>query len=244
MTAPAAAPVQAALAAIHNGLIVSCQAPPEDPLSGPEVIRRLALSVVAGGAVAVRVEGLDDLHAVRPELDVPVIGLVKAGTAQVYITPTVAHAEAVAGTGVDLVAVDATGRPRPDGRALTDTITAVHAQGVGVLADVANLDEGRAAAAAGADAVATTLAGYTGGGPAPSEPDLTLVATLAEELDVPVIAEGRLRTREDVVAAREAGAWAVVVGTAITRPQLLTRALVGALDGDGRRDVLDEQVDA
>lgn len=228
MTAPATIPLVATLTRLRGGLIVSCQAPPDDPLSGPEMMSRLARSVVAGGAVGIRAEGLDDIAAIREHVEVPIIGLVKDGRDGVYITPTVAHAEAVADLGVELVAVDATDRPRTDGRPLGDTIAAVHQRGAGLVADVADLDQGRAATAAGADVVATTLSGYVGGN-VPREPDLGLVAALVAELTVPVIAEGRYGTAEHVRAALDAGAWAVVVGTAITRPQIITRTLVNAV---------------
>ncbi len=228
MTTPTALSLTHTLHRLRGGLIVSCQAPPDDPLSGPEMMSRLARSVLAGGAVGIRAEGLDDLAAIRQHVEVPIIGLVKEGAAGVYITPTAAHAEAVAALGVELVAVDATDRPRPDGRPLGDTIAAVHRRGVGLVADVADLEQGRAAATAGADVVATTLSGYVGG-PVPHEPDLGLVAALAMELTVPVIAEGRYRTADHVRAALAAGAWAVVVGTAITRPQLITRTLIDAV---------------
>ena len=227
MTAPTAAPLRHTLTRLHGGLIVSCQAPPEDPISGPETMSRVASSVVAGGAVGIRAEGLDDLVAIRARVDVPIIGLIKDGREGVYITPTVAHAEAVAALGVEFVAVDATQRPRPDGRPLGDTVAAVHRHGAGLMADVADLDQARAAVRAGADVVGTTLAGYLGC-PIPREPDLELVAALAAELTVPVIAEGRYSTAEQVRAALAAGAWAVVMGTAITRPQIITRTL---LDG-------------
>ncbi len=230
MTAPTAPPLTRTLTRLRGGVIVSCQAPPDDPLSGPEVMSRLARSVVVGGAAAIRAEGLDDLAAIRAAVQVPLIGLVKQGREGVYITPTVALAEQVAGLGAELVAVDATDRPRPDGRPLRDTVAAVHRHGAGLLADVADLEQGRAAVAAGADVVATTLSGYVGG-PVPDDPDLALVATLANELTVPVIAEGRYGTAEQVRAALAAGAWAVVVGTAITRPQLITRSLVDAVEG-------------
>lgn len=242
MTAPTTAPAAEALATVRGGLIVSCQAPPGDPASGPEVMRALALSVLAGGAVAIRAEGLDDLAAIRGSVAAPIIGLWKYGTADVYITPTAEHAVAVARTGVELVAVDGTARPRPDGQPLAATITAVHDAGAGVVADVATVEEGLAAADLGADAVATTLAGYAHvelagddraagpqGGPSGMGPDLAVVRALASRLTVPVIAEGRYTTAEQVSRAFDAGAWAVVVGTAITRPQLLTRGFVAAL---------------
>lgn len=233
MTAPTALPLSTTLTRLRGGLIVSCQAPPDDPLSGPDMMARLARSVVAGGAVAIRAEGLDDLAAVRAAVQVPLIGLVKRGRQGVYITPTLEDAVQVAALGAELVAVDATGRPRPDGQALDEVIAAVHRQGAGVVADVADVAQGRAAAAAGADVVATTLSGYLEG-PVPATPDLELVAALAGQVEVPVIAEGRYAQADQVRAALDAGAWAVVVGTAITRPQVITRTLIDAVGGATR----------
>ena len=233
MTAPTALPLATTLTRLRSGLIVSCQAPPDDPISGPDMMARLARSVVAGGAVAIRAEGLDDVAAVRAAVQVPVIGLVKRGRQDVYITPTLEDAVQVAALGAELVAVDATGRPRPDGHPLGEVIAAVHRQGAGVVADVADLAQGRAAAAAGADVVATTLSGYLEG-PVPAAPDLELVAALAGQVEVPVIAEGRYAQADQVRAALDAGAWAVVVGTAITRPQVITRTLIDAVGGATR----------
>lgn len=235
MTAPAAAPAAQALATIRGGLIVSCQAPADDPASGPAIMRAIALSVIAGGAVAIRAEGLDDLRAIRDATTVPLIGLWKDGAADVYITPTVEHAMAVAGVGVELVAVDATGRERPDARPLQDTIDAVHGAGTGVMADIASIEDARVAADLGADAIATTLSGYTrSGGTADADgPDLPLLEALAGHGTTPVIAEGRYTTPGQVRRAFDAGAWAVVVGTAITRPQVLTRGFVAAVPPRG-----------
>jgi N-acylglucosamine-6-phosphate 2-epimerase len=225
MTAPLVATVHDALTALRGGVVVSCQAPPDDPLSGPDAMRRVARAVVQGGAAGIRAEGIDDLTAIRADVEVPLIGLWKDGDAPVYITPTAEHAVAVARTGAQLVAVDATDRPRPDGRELEATIAAVHDAGAGVLADVATVEEGLRAEALGVDAVATTLSGYTTG-VEPTGPDLALVEALAGVLQLPLLAEGRYRSAEQVAAAFDRGAWSVVVGTAITRPQLLTRDLV------------------
>lgn len=231
---PAPTTAAAALGALHGGLVVSCQAPPDDPASGPAAMALFASAAVAGGAVGIRAEGLDDLAAVRAAVDVPLIGLWKVPGGEVYITPTVEHALAVVRTGAQLVAVDATGRPRPDGASLAEVVAAIHEAGAGVLADVATLDQGLAAADAGADAVATTLAGYVDpvGGEAPAGPDLDTLAVLAARCPVPVLAEGRYATPGQVRTAHRAGAWAVVVGTAITRPSLLTRAFVAAMDDE------------
>lgn len=217
---------------IRGGLVVSCQAPPEDPLSGPEVMALMARSAELAGAVAVRAEGPEDVLAARGVVDLPVIGLWKDGSDGVYITPTLEHAAAVTKAGADVVAVDGTDRQRPDGRSLEELVGAIHdTLNRPVLADVSTLQEGISAARAGADMIATTLSGYTpytGGGH--TGPDLGLVSTLSTKLDVPVIAEGRIWTPEQAGEALRRGAWAVTVGTAITRPRLIAERFVKALE--------------
>ncbi|MGC5021220.1 N-acetylmannosamine-6-phosphate 2-epimerase [Micromonospora sp. DT47] len=224
---------------LRGGLVVSCQPlpdEPDDPMRNPYLQARVAAAAAMGGAVAIRANGLADITAIRAAVAVPVIGLAKHGTAGVFITPTPAHAVQVATAGAHIVAVDATDRPRPDGGMFADTVRAVHAHTTAlVLADVSTLREGLAAADAGADAVATTLSGYTSGRPATDRPDLELVARLAELLPVPVIAEGRYRTAEQIGHAFDAGAHAVVMGNAITSPLWITRRLIPATPrGAGR----------
>lgn len=146
-----------------------------------------------------------------------------------YITPTVRHALAVAEAGADVVAADATARPRPDGSTFAELVVAVHAAGALVMADVATLAEGITAAAEGADIVSTTLSGYVPGSPQQDGPDLDLVAELAAVLDVPVVAEGRIRTPQEAAEALARGAHSVVVGTAITAPTALTSKFVAEL---------------
>lgn len=217
---------------LRGGLVVSCQAPEDDPLSGPLVMARMAATVAAAGAAAIRAEGLEDLRAVRDRVALPLIGLWKDGDAEVYITPTLDHALAVAKTGVEVVAVDGTRRPRPDGLDLATVVRTVQREtGVLVMADVATLEDGLAAEVAGVDLVGTTLSGYTVDSPPPSGPDLPLVAALAGRLRIPVLAEGRIRTPAEARAARDAGAWAVVVGTAITRPQAIASWFAEGLRG-------------
>jgi N-acylglucosamine-6-phosphate 2-epimerase len=230
-----------ALDRMRGGLVVSVQAAPGSPLAATEHLAALARAVEAGGAAGIRTEGVEAIRAIRAAVNVPLIGLVKRRTAgtEVYITPEMADALAVAEAGADLVAVDATDRARADGLSGADFVAAAVAELPGkIVADVDDADAGRAAAEAGAAAVATTLAGYTGagaGGPdaaggepdgaAAAGPDLPLVVELAQELEVPVFAEGRYSTQEEVWAALGAGAFAVVVGTAITDPEALTRRL-------------------
>lgn len=214
---------------LRGGLIVSCQAYPGEPMRDADTMTRVARSVVRGGAVAVRAQGLPDLHAMRPALTVPLIGLWKDGADGVFITPSVEHAVAVARTGAEVVAIDGTRRPRPDGSSFADACAAVHTHGALVMADCATLADGVAAAAAGADLVGTTLSGYTEDTTRTAGPDLALVRALAAELDVPVIAEGRIHTPADAEAALAAGAHAIVVGTAITHPSTITSWFAAAL---------------
>ncbi|MGV8909849.1 MAG: N-acetylmannosamine-6-phosphate 2-epimerase [Propionicimonas sp.] len=219
------------LSRLRGGLVVSCQALPGEPLFGPVFMTAMAATAARAGAVAVRVNGLADIEAVRSaKLGVPIIGLWKDGEQGVYITPTLEHALAVAAAGADIVALDATARPRPDGLSLAETIAAVHSRtGALVMADVATCEEGRAAAEAGADLVGTTLSGYTENTIDRRGADLDLVQHLAAALDIPVFAEGRIGTPDQAAEALRRGAWAVVVGGAITRPGAITSGFVARL---------------
>ncbi|MEH1015320.1 putative N-acetylmannosamine-6-phosphate 2-epimerase [Micromonospora sp. CPCC 206060] len=223
---------------LAGGLVVSCQPLPDDPgdpMRDAYVQARVAAAAVRGGAVAVRANGPADVAAIRGLVDVPVIGLYKHGTTGVMITPTAGHAVEVALAGAQIVAVDATDRPRPDGCSFADTVRAVHDRtGALVLADISTEAEAVRAVAAGADAVATTLSGYTPDSPPTDGPDLALVARLVDVLAVPVIAEGRYRSTEHIGLAFAAGAHAVVVGNAVTSPLWITRRLVPATPRDGQ----------
>ncbi len=215
---------------LRGGLIVSCQALEDEPLHGAAIMARMALAAQMGGAAGIRANGPDDVRAIRTVVPLPLIGLYKAGAGDVYITPTVGHARAVAEAGAEIVALDATQRPRPAGERLADIVDAIHHEfGALVMADVSTVEEGLAAEAAGADMLSTTLSGYTPYSPQQSEPDIALVRLLSAQVGLPVIAEGRIRTPEWACKAMAAGAWAVVVGGAITRPQGITSGFVEAL---------------
>jgi N-acylglucosamine-6-phosphate 2-epimerase len=212
-----------------RSLIVSCQAGAESALYGPASMAAMAVEAARGGARGIRANGPADVAAIRAAVDLPVIGIHKLGDrGGVFITPSADAAGEVVTAGAAVVALDGTRRPRPDGGTLADQIAAIHDRyGVPVMADVDDFAAGVAARAAGADIVATTLSGYTGG-PVPPGPDLDLVARLVAAVDCPVIAEGRLVTPEDARAALDAGAYAVVVGTAITNPAAITRRFAEA----------------
>lgn len=225
------------IAGLRGRLVVSCQAPPGSPLRRPDVLAALAAAAEQGGAGAIRAEGAEAIAAIRAAVDVPIIGLRKREVpgSPVYITPAVEDAVAMRDAGADVVAVDATRRERPGGEG-PDAFLARLREALGpdveILADVDDLAAGAAAAEAGASAVATTLSGYTdGNGAADGGPDLRLVGALVARVDVPVVAEGRYASPADVAAAFAAGAWAVVVGTAITDALALTRRFAAAAPG-------------
>jgi N-acylglucosamine-6-phosphate 2-epimerase len=218
---------------MRGGLVVSVQAAPGTPLASPDTMSAIARAAELGGAAGIRAEGVADIRAIKNAVGVPVIGLIKRDVpgSPVRITGSLEDARAVAAAGADVVAVDATPRARPDGMATQDFLAALAAElEAPLLGDVDSFESAVAARAAGADAVATTLSGYAGDGRAPEEPDLELVERLAGELDCPVLAEGRYSTPGDVAAAFDAGAFAVVVGTAITDPIALTRRLAAAAE--------------
>lgn len=220
--------------ALAGGLIVSCQAYPGEPLRHPDTMARMADAVVAGGAVGIRAQGVDDISTIKSHTTVPLIGLWKEGTDGVFITPTLRHATAVREAGADIVALDGTRRARPDGLTLATTITRLRDSApTVVMADCSSLDDALAARDAGADIIGTTLAGYTDYRPMTDGPDLDLLAQLVSRLpDVPIIAEGRVHTPAQARAALDTGAYAVVVGTAITHPTTITGWFRQALTAD------------
>jgi N-acylglucosamine-6-phosphate 2-epimerase len=224
--------VEAFVAQVQGQLIVSCQALAHEPLHGAEIMARMALAAVQGGAAGIRANSPEDIAAIRKAVTLPIIGLYKEDIPgyPVYITPTLRHALEVAEAGADVIAIDATARPRPEPGTLADFIGRIHMQtGLPVLADIATLAEGVAAVEAGADLVSTTMSGYTEDSPAQRDPDLELVANLSRAINVPLLAEGRYRTPQQASDALAVGALAVVVGGAITRPQEITKYFVEEL---------------
>jgi N-acetylmannosamine-6-phosphate 2-epimerase/N-acetylmannosamine kinase len=196
-------------------------------LDQPEFVARLALAALVGGAAGIRIEGHRNVQAVRAATGRPIIGLVKKElqSSPVFITPETKDVRTLAECGADVIAFDATLRPRPV--SVRELVLSIHATGKLAMADGATFEDAQAAADAGADILGTTLSGYTGG-PVLSEPDIELVFRCAA-LGVPVLAEGRYRTPDQARSAIEAAAHAVVVGSAITRPEHVTSWFVDAM---------------
>ncbi|MCX6368980.1 MAG: N-acetylmannosamine-6-phosphate 2-epimerase [Armatimonadetes bacterium] len=219
---------------LQGGLIVSCQALEGEPLFGSEIMARLARAATLGGAVGIRANTPIDCAAIKAEVpELPLFGLWKVvvpGFDEVYITPRLREAVAIAEAGAEIIAIDATLRPHPEGTT-AELIQAIkRTTGRLVLADIDNEASAVAAVEAGADAISTTLSGYTPDSPKLSGPDLELVARLAaHKLPVPLFAEGRIHSPEDARAALDAGAFAVIVGGAITRPAQITERFARAL---------------
>jgi N-acylglucosamine-6-phosphate 2-epimerase len=217
---------------LRNGLIVSCQAPKGSPLDEPHIMSALALVAERNGAVGIRIRQADQIAATRARVRVPIIGLDKIDYADspVYITPRFADAAPLAASGADIIALDATQRPRPQGEQLAELIRRIHTElSKPVMADVATFDEGLYAADCGAEIVATTLCGYTTESAGATLPALKLVERLAARLSVPVICEGGVSSPAELQRAFAAGAFAVVVGGAITGVDKLVQHFVAAI---------------
>jgi len=220
------------LAGLASSLVVSCQAPADTAFRKAELMALMAVAAEDGGAQAIRAEGVDDIAAIRAAVRLPIIGIAKTEKPTgggVFITPDFAAAQPLAAAGADILALDGTARPRRGGERLTELIARIHGElGLAVMADIDSAASAEYAQECGADLIATTLAGYTGD-VIPDSADFALIHKLKSMIDRPIVAEGRFWSREDVIAAFDAGATTVVVGTAITNPTAATRRIVAAL---------------
>ncbi|MEZ4498033.1 MAG: putative N-acetylmannosamine-6-phosphate 2-epimerase [Thermomicrobiales bacterium] len=221
------------LASLNGELVVSCQAREANPLHGPLFMAAMAAAAVIGGAAGIRADGVEDIEAIAKAVgpDVPIMGIlkVKMPDGSLFITPTAESARQVIGAGANLVAVDGTRRERPGGDSLRQVIEAIHAEGGVALADCGTMDHARYSLECGADAIGTTMAGYTPDSIMTAGPDFTLLEDMVRRGAAPVFAEGRYWTRQDAKRALDLGASFVVVGTAITNPTEITRRFVSAM---------------
>lgn len=219
---------------IKGTVVVSVQAMPNEPLYLEQCMIGMMKSVVNGGAGALRLAGARDVKNAKKLFNLPIIGLTKPNIIPknykelVYITPNIKDVIELVEAGADVIATDATQRKRPNNEKLQDLITYIHINKRLAMADISTLEEGLNAKELGADIISTTLAGYTlesANSPA-SEPDFELLKQLVEQTQLPVVLEGRIWEPEQVNKAFELGAHCVVIGSAITRPQLITKRFV------------------
>lgn len=218
---------------LRHGLIVSCQAPANSPVHDPLVIAAIAQAAMNQGAVGIRIDTPAHIKAVRGQCaTAPIIGLWKQQLpgCEVYITPQFHHAAVVASAGADIIAIDATLRTRPERETVDNLISRIHNElGKLVMADVDTIENAIAAQKAGADLVGTTLYGYTTQTKHLPPPGFDLLTQLVEQLDVPAICEGGIASPQMAQEALKLGAYAVVVGTAITGIDLQVKAYQQAL---------------
>ena len=217
--------------AVKGKLIISCQALPDEPLHSPFIMGRMARAAKEGGAVAIRAQSVADIEEIRSEAQLPVIGLIKQNYADspIYITPTMHEVEALIGTGCEVIALDMTDRVRPQQTDIRDLIARIHEAHRLILADISTYEEGMKAAELGVDAISTTMSGYTPYSPQIEGPDYELMRRLAKDAPVPVFAEGRINTPEELVEAMKTGVYGAIIGSAITRPQLIARRFTNAI---------------
>lgn len=214
---------------IKGKLIVSSQALEDEPLHGPEFMAKMSLAAKYGGAVAIRANGKADIMAIRKETGLPTIGIVKRvySDSDVYITPTFKEVRELIESGTDVITLDATARKRPKGITFSELVSFIRKNSnCLIMGDVSTVEEGKNAVFEGCDLISTTMSGYTSYSRHLNGPDFELIKELSSSIDVPVIAEGRISTPEDAVKALLCGSYSVVVGTAITRPQEITKWFV------------------
>ncbi|KDE68774.1 N-acetylmannosamine-6-phosphate 2-epimerase [Fusobacterium necrophorum DAB] len=214
--------------ALRGKLIVSCQALPEEPLHSSYIMSRMAYAAYVGGASGIRANTVSDIREIKKTVDLPIIGIIKEvyGENPVYITPTMKEILALVAEGVDIIAIDGTKRERPDGNTLENLMKAAKEKYPNQLfmADISSVEEAIEAERLGFDFVGTTLVGYT----EYTKGNLPLVELekVIQAVSLPVIGEGNLDTPEKAKKALDLGAFAVVVGGAITRPQQITKKFV------------------
>lgn len=222
---------------IKGKVIVSCQAVPGEPLYVEEksIMYLMARAAKQAGTPAIRTSSIRDVVAIKEETGLPVIGLIKVqyDGFESYITPTMKEVDALVEAGSDVIALDCTNQKRGDGKTISEFITEVRSKYPDeiLMADISTFEEGVNAWKLGVDLVGTTMSGYTPYSPKLAGPDYELVKKLSSTVDIPVIGEGRVHSPEQAVEMLNAGAFAVVVGGAITRPLEIAQRFIKAVEG-------------
>jgi N-acylglucosamine-6-phosphate 2-epimerase len=223
------------IASFNHGLIVSCQTEDDDPFNSPQLMAKFALSAKLGGAVGIRTEGINNIQAFHAEVDLPLIGIIDGQfeNGWICVTPDFKDIEAILKAGADIVALDVTPRKRPNGMDGIEFFDEVRNRfDIPLIADISTFEEGIRAAEMGADAIATTLSGYTELTQKylTDEPDFRLIEELSRAVKIPVMAQGRIWTPQHAKEALKVGAFCAVAGTAITRPRAITKKFVDAMN--------------
>ena len=217
---------------VRHKLIVSCQALPDEPLHSDFIMARMAVAAKEGGASGIRANSVVDITAIQKAVDLPIIGIIKRDYegADVYITATMKEVDELMTVRPDIIAIDATTSTRPNGESLKEFFQKVKEKYPDQLwmADCSTIDEMLTADQLGFDYIGTTLVGYTkqSQGDKIESNDFEIIRKALSKLSHPLIAEGNIDTPDKVRRVLELGAYSVVVGSAITRPQLITKKFV------------------
>lgn len=218
---------------IKGKLVVSCQALPEEPLHSPFIMGRMAYAAFLGGASGIRANSVEDIKQIKTTVDLPIIGIIKSvyeGSA-VFITPTLKEVDELYREGVDIIAMDATDRVRPDGSTISELFPRIRETYKDQLfmADCSTYEEAAKAVEMGFDCIGTTLSGYTEATKGNSLPDFELVEKLVKNFSIPIVAEGGVSTPEELKKMFDLGVYTAVVGSAITRPMEITQRFIKAM---------------
>ena len=220
---------------LERALIVSCQALPEEPLYSSFIMGKMAHAAKLGGAKGIRANSIEDIKEIKKNVDLPIIGIIKKvyEGSDVFITPTIEEVDALYREKVDIIALDATKRVRPDGKTISQVFPQYREKYSDQLfmADCSTLEEAEEAYRLGFDCLGTTLSGYTAYSKDRELPDLELIKQMVERFDIPVIAEGGIWTPEELKNVFDLGVHCAVVGTAITRPMEITKKFIHAIEG-------------
>ena len=218
---------------IKNKLIVSCQARVGWPMYGADIMAAFAAAAQQGGAAGIRATGADNIRKIKERTDLPIIGINKQfrDDCEVYITPTYESAREILEVGIEIIALDATPRRRPEGECVEEIIGRIRKNypEVLIMGEISTLKEAEEVLPMGVDLVSTTLSGYTRESQEVQTVNLELIRRIHSITDIPIIAEGKISSPGEAAEALEAGAHAVVVGTSITRPEIITQRYVDAL---------------
>lgn len=221
---------------IKNHLIVSCQALEYEPLHSSFIMSKMALAAYQGGAKGIRAHTIEDIQAIKKEVDLPIIGIIKQEYegSVVFITPTIKEVDALVKEGVDIIAMDATIRERPHHIYLDDFFKEVRKKypNQKFMADCSTIEEAIHADELGFDFIGTTMVGYTkeSKGLKIEENDFEIIRTIIQKVKHPVIAEGNIDTPQKAKRVLELGCYSVVVGSIITRPQLITKRFTDIME--------------
>ena len=219
---------------LRHKLIVSCQALPDEPLHSDFIMARMAVAAEEGGASGIRANSVVDIAAIRKAVNLPIIGIIKRDYegADVYITATMKEVDELMTVRPNIIAIDATTSTRPNGESLKEFFQKAKEKYPDQLwmADCSTIDEMLTADQLGFDFIGTTLVGYTkqSQGDKIESNDFEIIRKALSKLSHPLIAEGNIDTPDKVRRVLELGAYSVVVGSAITRPQLITKKFVEA----------------